>query len=74
MILNYFDEQIERHYKINGGYPEKLEVSSLALDKIEKAIENHSPTLDDCWVDFKTNGRLNNYKGIPIEIKEGRNE
>jgi len=62
-ILDYLDKESERN-------PDRFQLTKSAVLKIEQAIIDTGLDFDDSWAEFKTNGLLNNYRGIPIEIVE----
>ena len=70
-ILIYLDEVIENSLKATSSYPEFLSLSLPSIKKLEIELKKIGETMGDdysFWREFKTNGLLNNYRGIPIRI------
>lgn len=65
-ILKFLDEKIEGYYQGKGNYPSTIFISKETEKKINAEL-NLETGLDLSWKENK----LNNYKGIKIEIKEG---
>jgi hypothetical protein len=59
-ILDYLDNQLK------GDYPAKFILPKEKIIEIEKLIRE--ARIKDCWIDFKTKGLLNNYRGIKLEV------
>jgi hypothetical protein len=62
-ILDYLDSQCRTNI-----YPEKFILPKEKIILIEKLLRESG--IDNCYIDKKTNGLLNNYRGIPMEVKE----
>jgi hypothetical protein len=63
-ILDYADNLVV-------SIPKKIQLTKSTVLKIEEALKDILE-MDESWAEHKTNGLLNNYRGIPIEIKEER--
>jgi hypothetical protein len=61
-ILDYLDSQL-----MGKNYPEKFILPKEKIVEIETLLKEQG--VDNCWVDFKTNGLLNNYRAIRLEIR-----
>ena len=74
-ICNYLDSIINAHFIKSGTYPEVLQLSDASVKKLEFELSDICKnTLEESygfWRDFKTCERLNNYRGILLQIIEG---
>jgi hypothetical protein len=69
-ILDYLDEPIELTFQKTGNYPNKFVLPKKTIIEIEKLLKEGSPIIDNCWIDFKKDGLLDNYRGIPLEVEK----
>ena len=74
-ICNYLDSIINSQFINIGTYPDTFQLADSSVKKLELELtdicKNMSEEYYGFWRDFKTCGRLNNYRGIPIQIIEG---
>ena len=67
-ILDYVDNKLEQIKKLTGTYPKNLELTKETIKKMKEELKDYS--LDNCWAEKFPN----NYRGIPIIIKEKNND
>jgi hypothetical protein len=65
-ILTLLDNKIETFRQNKGDYSLKIIMSKETKDKIFAELKKSSPIIENCWID-----KNDNYRGLPIEIKEG---
>jgi len=63
-ILDELDQKIEKFRQVSGIYPAKIITDKKSNDKIFEHLIL-TPTIEGSWTEAK-----DNYRGIPIEIKE----
>ena len=76
-MLSYLDGLINTSFVNTGSYPEFISFSLSSVKKLEEKLQAlYNPQNDTYtyWKDFKTNGVLDNYKGIPIKLIDENNE